>query len=79
MILFISSSKDAYYALRILEDVHHEFEKYDYTYSTNHYFAGYDRKYSFLWEILILLHTLLEKSKNIPGNFTAANVPNFSQ
>ncbi|GIY06719.1 vitellogenin-6 [Caerostris darwini] len=40
-------SKEAHYALRILEDVHHEFEKYDYTFSSDHYVAGYDRNYDF--------------------------------
>lgn len=28
-----------------MEDVKHEFERYDYTYSSNHYFGGYDREY----------------------------------
>ncbi|GFS61509.1 vitellogenin-6 [Trichonephila inaurata madagascariensis] len=41
------ASIDARYALRILEDVHHEFAKYDYSYSTDNYVAGYDRKYDF--------------------------------
>ncbi|CAL1295538.1 unnamed protein product [Larinioides sclopetarius] len=41
------SSEDAKYALRILDEVHHEFEKYDYSYSTDSYVAGYDHDYDF--------------------------------
>ncbi|KFM59902.1 Vitellogenin-6, partial [Stegodyphus mimosarum] len=41
------ASKDAHYAVRILEDVHHEFEHYDYTYSSVHYVGGYDHDYDF--------------------------------
>ncbi|KAG8181558.1 hypothetical protein JTE90_017309 [Oedothorax gibbosus] len=40
-------SKDAHYALRILDDVHHEFDHYDYTFSHHHYAAGYDPHYDF--------------------------------
>jgi hypothetical protein len=40
-------SKQATYALRILEDVKHEFESYDYSYSQNNYYAGYDPDYDF--------------------------------
>ncbi|XP_054714176.1 vitellogenin-2-like [Uloborus diversus] len=40
-------SNDVHYALRILDEVHHEFEHYDYTYSQHHYVGGYDHDYDF--------------------------------
>ncbi|XP_042902860.1 vitellogenin-6 isoform X1 [Parasteatoda tepidariorum] len=42
-----SISKIALSALRILETHHHQFAKYDYTFSRSNYVAGYDPNYDF--------------------------------